>query len=110
MSVEGKVVLITGAARGMGREHVRGFLKAGAKVVAADISWAPSGVSSDDYEFNEELAGNDDVLVVSMDVTLDSHVNAAYEAAILDGHRLGFEGALELMYDLLDDIEQQDPR
>ena len=82
MSVEGKVVLITGAARGMGREHVRGFLKAGAKVVAADISWAPSGVSGDDYEFNQELAGNDDVLVVSMDVTLDSHVNAAYDTAM----------------------------
>ena len=82
MSVEGKVVLITGAARGMGREHVRGFLKAGAKVVAADVSWAPSGVSSDDYEFNEELAGNPDALVVTMDVTLDSHVNAAFEAAM----------------------------
>jgi 1,1a-dihydroxy-1-hydro-9-fluorenone dehydrogenase len=66
----------------MGREHVRGFLKAGAKVVAADVSWAPSGVSNDDIEFNEELAGNENALVVTMDVTLDSHVNAAFAAAM----------------------------
>ena len=55
MSVEGKVVLVTGAARGMGREYVRGFLKEGAKVIATEFSWKPSGVSSDDYEFMAEL-------------------------------------------------------
>jgi NAD(P)-dependent dehydrogenase (short-subunit alcohol dehydrogenase family) len=82
MSVEGKVVLITGAARGMGREHVRGFLNAGAKVVAADLSWAPSGVSGDDSSFRDELEGNADVLVQTMDLSLDSHVRIAYEAAI----------------------------
>jgi 3alpha(or 20beta)-hydroxysteroid dehydrogenase len=32
-----QVVLVTGAARGMGAEHVRGLVKAGAKVVATDI-------------------------------------------------------------------------
>jgi NAD(P)-dependent dehydrogenase (short-subunit alcohol dehydrogenase family) len=39
MSVEGLVVVITGAARGMGREYVRGFLREGAMVVALDVSW-----------------------------------------------------------------------
>ena len=39
MAVEGEVVLVTGAARGMGREYVRGFLAAGAKVIAADLAW-----------------------------------------------------------------------
>jgi NAD(P)-dependent dehydrogenase (short-subunit alcohol dehydrogenase family) len=55
MSVEGKVVLITGGARGMGREMVRAFLKEGAKVVATDLSWVPTGVSNDDYDFAAEL-------------------------------------------------------
>jgi 3alpha(or 20beta)-hydroxysteroid dehydrogenase len=35
--LEGKVVLITGAARGMGAEHVRQLVAAGAKVVATDV-------------------------------------------------------------------------
>ena len=51
MALDGKVVLVTGAARGMGREYVKGFLREGARVVAADVSWAPTGVSSDDVDF-----------------------------------------------------------
>jgi NAD(P)-dependent dehydrogenase (short-subunit alcohol dehydrogenase family) len=82
MSLEGKVVFITGAARGMGREYVRGFLKEGAKVAAADISWAPSGVSNDDIDFADELSGNDDALVIDTDLTIDSHVKRAYQATI----------------------------
>jgi len=37
MSLNGVVALVTGAARGMGAEHVRGLVKAGAKVVATDV-------------------------------------------------------------------------
>lgn len=36
-SLEGQVVLITGAARGMGAEHVRQLVGLGAKVVATDV-------------------------------------------------------------------------
>jgi 3alpha(or 20beta)-hydroxysteroid dehydrogenase len=36
-SLAGHVVVVTGAARGMGAEHVRGLVAAGAKVVATDI-------------------------------------------------------------------------
>jgi NAD(P)-dependent dehydrogenase (short-subunit alcohol dehydrogenase family) len=82
MSVEGKVVLITGAARGMGREHVRGFLRAGAKVIAADVTWAPSGVSNDDLDFQAELSGNESVLIETMDVTMESHVQRVFESAM----------------------------
>ena len=79
MSLQGKIVLITGAARGMGREYVRGFLREGAKVAAADLTWSPSGVSNDDSDFAAELSGNDDVLVLETDLTIDSHVKRAYE-------------------------------
>lgn len=36
-SLEDAVVLVTGAARGMGAQHVRGLVDAGAKVVATDV-------------------------------------------------------------------------
>jgi NAD(P)-dependent dehydrogenase (short-subunit alcohol dehydrogenase family) len=82
MTVEGLVVLVTGAARGMGREYVRGFLARGARVIATDVSWTPSGASGDDYDFQSELSGNADVLVEVMDVTIDSHVSRVYESAM----------------------------
>ena len=82
MPVSGQVVLITGAARGMGREYVRAFLREGAKVIATDASWTPSGVSSDDIDFRKELEGNPDVLVERMDITIDSHIKRVFDAAM----------------------------
>jgi p-cumic alcohol dehydrogenase len=38
MTVQGKVIVITGAARGIGQEYARSLGAAGARVVAADIS------------------------------------------------------------------------
>ena len=38
MSLQGKVIVITGAARGIGREYARSFAAAGARIAAADIS------------------------------------------------------------------------
>jgi 3alpha(or 20beta)-hydroxysteroid dehydrogenase len=37
ISLNGAVALVTGAARGMGAEHVRGLVAAGAKVMATDV-------------------------------------------------------------------------
>jgi NAD(P)-dependent dehydrogenase (short-subunit alcohol dehydrogenase family) len=82
MSLTGKTVLVTGAARGMGREYVRGFLNAGARVVATDLSWAPSGASSDDEAFIDEVRDNPNVLADVMDITIDSHVKRVYGAAM----------------------------
>jgi NAD(P)-dependent dehydrogenase (short-subunit alcohol dehydrogenase family) len=82
MAVAGKVVLITGAARGMGREMTRAFLKEGAKVVATDLSWVPTGVSNDAYDFRVELEDDPSALVGVMDVTLQSHVDAMYSKTI----------------------------
>lgn len=38
MTLHGKVIVITGAARGIGQEYARSFAAAGARIVAADIS------------------------------------------------------------------------
>lgn len=82
MPVSDLVVLVTGAARGMGREYVRAFLREGARVIATDASWTPSGVSSDEIDFREELNGNPNVLVERMDITIDSHIKRVYETAM----------------------------
>ena len=37
MSLEGKVAIVTGAARGLGRDYARGFAADGASVVIADV-------------------------------------------------------------------------
>ena len=38
MMLDGKVVIVTGAARGIGQEYARACANAGAKVVATDIN------------------------------------------------------------------------
>jgi 3-oxoacyl-[acyl-carrier protein] reductase len=59
MSITGKVVLITGAARGLGAEYARSLGQAGAQVVAGDIA---------DCTSVAEEAGND-AFSVTLDVT-----------------------------------------
>src|SRR5437016_2170438 len=56
MAVKGKVVAITGAARGMGRAYVQGFMAEGARVIALDRSWDPTGFSGDeDDSFRKQM-------------------------------------------------------
>jgi NAD(P)-dependent dehydrogenase (short-subunit alcohol dehydrogenase family) len=80
----GRVVAITGAARGMGRAFTRAFLAEGAKVVAMDQSWEPTGFSSDrDDSFRRELqARPDDALVATVDVTNNTQIDAAFDATL----------------------------
>ena len=75
MSAEGKGVLVTGGARGMGREIVRGFIKEGSKVIATDVSWMPTGVSNDTDDFLAEIKGNPNVLAATMAITIQAHVD-----------------------------------
>jgi NAD(P)-dependent dehydrogenase (short-subunit alcohol dehydrogenase family) len=82
MSVEEKVVLVTGGARGMGREIVRGFIKEGAKVIATDVSWTPTGVSNDTDDFFAEIKNNPNVLAATMDITIQAHVDGVYKQAM----------------------------
>src|SRR5262249_41924263 len=82
MSLADKVVLVTGAARGMGREYVRGFRKAGARVIATDLAWEPTGASSDHERFLEEVGNSPDVLAEYMDITIDSHVKRVFTKSV----------------------------
>ncbi len=82
--LNGKVVAVTGAARGLGRAMVRGFLAEGAKVVAMDLSWDSSGVSGDnDDAFLKELQDRqDDVLISTVDISNAEAVENAYLATM----------------------------
>lgn len=59
--LEGKVALITGAAQSLGAEHVRTFVKEGAKVVITDI------LEDDGQKLAEEIG--DHTLFIKLDVT-----------------------------------------
>lgn len=63
-SLDGVVALVTGAARGMGAEHVRGLARAGALVVATDV------LDDDGMALVEEVG--DAVVYRHLDVTSDS--------------------------------------
>jgi NAD(P)-dependent dehydrogenase (short-subunit alcohol dehydrogenase family) len=70
--LDGRVVVVTGGARGMGRAFVRGALSARARVVATDKSWAGA------EDFQAELANNERALVLEMDVTDNAQIDDAF--------------------------------
>jgi NAD(P)-dependent dehydrogenase (short-subunit alcohol dehydrogenase family) len=78
MTLAGKVAVITGAARGIGRACAERFLQDGAKVVIADIDSAGLAKTA------SEIGGRDDVRAVEADVTkrgdVDRLVATAAEA------------------------------
>jgi NAD(P)-dependent dehydrogenase (short-subunit alcohol dehydrogenase family) len=80
-NLEGKVVAITGAARGMGKAFTEAYLEQGAKVLAMDLSWEPTGFSTDnDTAYFKVLEANENVIVCTTDVTSDDQLDAAYNA------------------------------
>lgn len=76
MSFEGKVYIVTGAARGIGQEYALGLARMGAKVIAADIGDCSETV-------NRAQAEGFEVLPVKVDVT-DSVSTAAMAKAAVD--------------------------
>jgi 3alpha(or 20beta)-hydroxysteroid dehydrogenase len=71
--LDGKVALITGGARGMGKAHARHFVAEGAKVVLGDL------LDDRGKELAAEL-GEDNCLYVHQDVTSESDWAAAVAA------------------------------
>jgi NAD(P)-dependent dehydrogenase (short-subunit alcohol dehydrogenase family) len=76
-SLKDRVIVITGAARGMGRAYTHAFLAAGAKVVAADRSWAGA-----DQPPKELTGGGANILAAEMDVTDDGQIDKVFQAAL----------------------------
>jgi NAD(P)-dependent dehydrogenase (short-subunit alcohol dehydrogenase family) len=72
MSVEGKVVLITGAARGLGYEYARALGAAGARIVAGDVA---------DCAAAAEAAG-DGAIAVKLDVADIASADSMAERAM----------------------------
>ncbi len=82
-ALEGKVVVVTGAARGMGRSFVEGYLREGAKVVAVDRSWEPEQVSNDaDGSWMAALKSRHNALCLTADITSEAQVKNAFDQAI----------------------------
>src|SRR6202453_3430499 len=78
--LDGKVALITGGARGMGKSHVRHFVAEGARVVFGDVL-------DDRGEHVAEGLG-DKARYIHQDVTSEADWAAAVELAITEFGRL----------------------
>jgi NAD(P)-dependent dehydrogenase (short-subunit alcohol dehydrogenase family) len=74
--VEGRVAVVTGGARGLGRAIAEGLLRAGAKVAAADKTWDGAD------EFRAQLESSGRGMAVQMDLTDDEQLDAAYASVL----------------------------
>ncbi|NIH83674.1 glucose 1-dehydrogenase [Amycolatopsis granulosa] len=73
-NLDGKVALITGAARGMGESHARHFVASGAKVVLGDVLDEPGRAVADSL--------GEHAYYVHLDVTSEAAWDAAVAVAI----------------------------
>ncbi|MFC4597655.1 bifunctional aldolase/short-chain dehydrogenase [Cohnella hongkongensis] len=76
-----QVVLITGAAGGIGSETARQFVREGAHVVLADLN--EEGVQRLAEELNGSIGSGEAALAVKMDVTSEQDVRRAFDMAAL---------------------------
>lgn len=79
-SVEGRVVIVTGAARGLGRDYARMFASDGAKVALADVN--SEAVTAAARDIAADVAGSD-VVGLTVDVT-DADSIAAMVAGVVE--------------------------
>lgn len=78
-SVAGRVVIVTGAARGLGRDYARMFARDGAKVALADVN--AQAVTAAAKELSSEVAGSD-VIAITVDVTDEDSIAAMVDAVV----------------------------
>jgi NAD(P)-dependent dehydrogenase (short-subunit alcohol dehydrogenase family) len=76
-ALAGRVVIITGAARGMGQAYARAFAKAGARLVATDRSWK----GAEDFAHELGTLGKE-VLTLDMDVTDGAAIDRGFDQAM----------------------------
>lgn len=79
--LQGKVVVITGAARGLGRDYAKYFAMDGASVVVADVKDTAGAVS-------EASSIGPKVIGLECDVTSQASVNAMVDATVKEFGRL----------------------
>lgn len=79
-SVEGRVVIVTGAARGLGRDYARMFASDGAKVALADVN--ADAVMASARDISADVAGSE-VVGLTVDVT-DADSIAAMVAGVVE--------------------------
>jgi 3alpha(or 20beta)-hydroxysteroid dehydrogenase len=72
VSLNGVVALVTGAARGMGAEHVRGLARAGAVVVATDVLDGDGNALQDEMQAELAAGAAGSVVYRHLDVTDDA--------------------------------------
>jgi 3-hydroxybutyrate dehydrogenase len=77
MQLKDKAALVTGAASGIGKEIVRTFAAAGARVVIADLNFSAARAAAEELDRSGER-----VIAVAMDVTSESDVESGMAAAV----------------------------
>ncbi|MGQ0593858.1 MAG: 3-hydroxybutyrate dehydrogenase [Gammaproteobacteria bacterium] len=77
MRMKGRVVLVTGAASGIGKDIAETFAREGAKVVIADVSFDAAQAAAAEIQKAAGVA-----LAVAMDVTQEQQVDAGVAEAI----------------------------
>ena len=75
---DGRVVIVTGAGRGLGREHALEFARQGAKVVVNDLGVAPDGSDPSDTPAQQVV---DEIAAMGGEAVASGHDVADWDAA-----------------------------
>ncbi|MDB9526501.1 SDR family oxidoreductase [Oscillatoria sp. CS-180] len=80
LSLDGRVVLVTGGARGLGAATCRCLAEAGAPVVVADLRHEQAAALTEELNTTDGTAGN--AIAIALDVTSPDQITACIEQVI----------------------------